>query len=328
MRQLLFSLLALALISTACKKDDDNAPSGNGGGGNTTTTGNNGNGLVTGWSPLRPYTDQEVTFTGGPFNTDISQNSIMGGGSVLFDILNVSSTQIVARPGPGMTIELTGYNALFFNSGGIRDTIPVIYWKRPFNLLNMNDNLDDWFSNGPARPGDSVVFDCLSATYTGMSVNINGQDLSVPIAVDSAFYCTIAFRIPVGMGEGDDESVVTTALMTASNGDGRTDTLTINWAPTPDMEVYQLVLLGGGHAFDLSDMNDNGQVLNFLVEGRYLREGSPWTLSGPSPSNGVYGSPGYQNEASIVINPVTMQPGQYTLALSGTLIQYNFTFVP
>lgn len=328
MKKLTIILLSTLTILSSCKKDDDNTPSAGGGnGGGTDTTGTNGNGLVTSWSPVNPYRDQEVTFTGGPFNTDPAQNTITAWGEP-FEILTVSSTQIIARPGPNMQTAVPGYNSVIITSGNAVDTIPYLYWKRPFNLLHFEDNLDDWIFGAPPRPGDSVVFNFISATNTGMSISINGQSMPGPFAVDSNFYCTVAFRIPVSMGVGSDESVVTTALMSATNADGRTDTLTIGWAPTPDMEIFGLELIGGGSTFDLSEMIGGGQVLNFRVYGKYLHSGQTWTLTGPSGTVGAWGTGNYGNEAFIVINPISMSAGTYNLWIDGTFIGYGFTLVP
>jgi hypothetical protein len=319
----LTGLLALAFI-TACKKDDDTtSPSGggdNGGGGG----GQVGADLITSWSPLVPYRDQEVTFTGGPFNTDIAQNSITAWGEP-FEILSVTSAQITARPGPNMDTAVPGYNSVIVTSGNAVDTIPYVYWKRPFNLMFLEDNLDDFISGAPARPGDRVSFRCISATPTGMSASINGQGIPTEITVDSAYYCIITFLIPTSMGVGNDESELTTALLSATNGDGRTDTLTIGWAPTPDMEIFGLELVGGGSSFDMSEMIGQGQVLNFRVFGDHLHSGQGWTLTGPSGTAGSWGTGGYGSESFIVINPVSMQEGYYVLSLDGTFHSYGFT---
>lgn len=326
MRASYIAPLAIALLVASCQKDDDTPPTSGGGGNGVDTTGNNGSGLVVSWSPINPYRDQEVTFTGGPFNTDPAANNITAWGEP-FDILSVTSTQIVARPGPNMQTAVPGYNSVIINSGNAADTIPYVYWKRPFDLLHFEDNLDDWIFGAPSRPGDSVVFNCISATYEGMSVNINGQSMPGPFAVDSAFYCTIAFRIPVSMGVGTDESTTTIAFLTATNGDGRTDTLTIGWAPTPDMEIFGLELIGGGSTFDLSDMNGLGQVLNFRVYGKYLHNNQSWTLTGPSGTVGAWGTGDYGNESFIVINPISMQEGAYALSLDGSFHSYAFSLV-
>lgn len=321
--KILLTLTCIALIA-GCKKDDDNAPpTGGGSGGGTDTTSHIGGDLVTSWSPLVPYRDQEVTFTGGPFNTDPAQNTITAWGEP-FEILSVDSTHITARPGPNMDTAVPGYNSVIITSGNVVDTIPYVYWKRPFRLLFLEDNLDDWISGAPSRPGDDVSFRCISATYSGMSASVNGQSIPGPIVTDSAYYCIITFRIPVSMGSGSDESTHTTALLSATNADGRTDTLTIGWAPTPDMEIFGLELVGGGSSFDLGDMIGNGQVLNFRVYGNYLHSGRPWTLSGPSGTVGTWGTSDYGPEAFIMINPVSMQEGLYTLSLDGTFYSYSF----
>lgn len=324
MNKLYCATLAMLILVAACKKDDDDTANPGGGGNNG--GGNVGADLITSWSPLVPYRDQVVTFNGGPFNTDMAQNSITAWGEP-FEVISVTSTQITARPGPDMQTAVPGYNSVIITSGNAVDTIPYVYWKRPFDLMFLEDNLDDIYSGAPSRPGDRSVFRCISATTTGMSISVNGQAITDAITVDSGYYCTLTFRIPVSMGTGDDESQQTTALLSATNGDGRTDTLTIGWAPTPDMEVYGLELVGGGSSFDLSDMISNGQVLNFRVYGNYLHAGQPWTLTGPSGTVGVWGTGNYGSESFIVINPVSLQDGYYVLSLDGTFYSYGFTLV-
>lgn len=318
-------LVACCLLVTSCKKDDD-TPSPTTGGNNAGGggSGNVGADLVDSWSPLVPYRDQEVIFSGGPFNTDPAENSITAWGEP-FEILAVSETQITARPGPNMDTAVPGYNSVIITSGNAVDTIPYVYWKRPFNLLFLEDNLDDFISGAPARPGDRVSFRCISATSSGMSASVNGQNIPGEITVDSSYYCIITFRIPVSLGTGSDESERTTTLLQATNADGRTDTLTIGWAPTPDMEIGALELVGGGSSFDIGDMIGNGQVLNFRVAGTYLHNDQPWTLTGPSGTVGTWGTGDYGNEAFIVINPVSMQEGYYVLSLDGTFHSYGFT---
>jgi hypothetical protein len=323
----LLSFLALSLI-VSCKKDDDNGPSGNGGGGGggTDTTGTNGNGLVTSWSPMKPYPDDVITLIGGPFNTNVAQNSVVSGDD--FDIISVSSTQLVVQPPAGWSPNTGGFSTIYIQSGTVADTLYPFYWKRPFNLMSFENNLDDWWVGAPARPGDSVMFNFTGATYSGMSVSINGQPIPGPFTVDSAFYCTVAFRIPVSMGSGDDENETTTTLMSATNADGRTDTLTIGWAPTPDMEVFGVEIMGGGTTFDQSDMIGLGQVLNIRVHGKYMHSTAPWTLSGPSPASGTLGVGGYPDEAFVVVNPVSMSPGAYTFGVQGIGNSVSFSIVP
>jgi hypothetical protein len=103
--------LTLLLLATACKKDDDDTANPSGGGNNGGGGGGNiGADLITSWSPLVPYRDQVVTFTGGPFNTDLAENSITAWGEP-FEVLTVTSTQITARPGPNMDTAVPGTTA-------------------------------------------------------------------------------------------------------------------------------------------------------------------------------------------------------------------------
>lgn len=322
--QLLLVVTCAALI-TGCKKDDD--PPSPSGGGNNTGGGNNGNGLVASWSPVKPYPDDVITFTGGPFSTDLSQNEVTSGSTVLQNI-SVTSTTLTVQPPAGYAPSTGGFSTIFIQSGSGADTLYPVYWKRPLNLIGMEDNLDDFIFGAAARPGDSVLFTGSGFTPTGMSFSINGTSVNAGIHVDSAFYGDAYFRIPVSFGSGSDESQVTTALVSVTNADGRSDTLTIGWAPTPDMEVFGLELLGGGSVFDISDMTGAGQVLNFQVTGKYLNSSLGWDLVGPSATSGTLGASGFPSEAFIMLNPASMSAGSYTLWLSGTFISYGFTLVP
>ncbi len=323
MRHRLSIAIALVLLF-GCKKEDDNAPP-SGGGGGTDTTGTGGSGLVASMNPMKPYPDDEITFTGGPFNTIVAQNSVVSL-SEDFDILSVSSTQLVAKPPTGWSPTTGSYSTIYIQSGTAADTLYPVYWKRPLNIITMEDDLDDWIFGAPARPGDSIVVYGSGFTPNGMSASINGVPMPGPFFVDSAHYGRVHFRVPVSMGTGSDESVNIPALLSVTNADGRNDTVSIGWGPTPDMEIFGLELLGGGSTFDLGDMIGGGQVLNFRAYGKYLHPGTGWTLTGPSPAAGTYGGASYPNESFIMINPVSMQEGSYVFSLDGTFYSYSFSF--
>jgi hypothetical protein len=84
-----------------------------------------------------------VTFTGGPFNTDMAQNSITAWGEP-FEVLTVTSTQITARPGPNMDTAVPGLQQRDHHQRQRSGHHPYVYWKRPFNLMFLEDNLDDY----------------------------------------------------------------------------------------------------------------------------------------------------------------------------------------
>ncbi len=322
MRHSTLFTISFALLLVACKKDD-NTPTPSSGG---PTGGTNGTGLITSWSPVKPYPDEVITLTGGPFNTNPAENTVRAAATLL-NVLSVSSTQLVVQA-PSTFVPFTGgYTNLVVNSGNNADTIPYLYWKRPMNLLFLEDNLDQTFSGQPARAGDSVQFQGYGFTPSNMSVSFNNMPMT-GLGIDSSFYGQLRFRIPLCFASGYDESTMTTAFVTATNADGRTDTLTIPFAPTPDMRLYGIELIGGGSVFSLAQLNGGGQVLNFRVYGRYLFATTPWALTGPSPTSGTLGVGGYPNETSLVVNPVSMSPGIYSLSVNGSSISYGFTLTP
>ncbi|MEZ4738578.1 MAG: hypothetical protein R2818_04285 [Flavobacteriales bacterium] len=323
MKHSIFVTISFALILIGCEKDDNTPTSSSG----VPTGGTNGTGLITSWSPVKPYPDDAITLTGGPFSTDPADNVVTAWATTL-NVLSVSSTQLVVQA-PSTFIPFTGgYSNLIVTSGNNADTIPYLYWKRPMNLQFLQDNLDQTFSGQPARAGDSVEFQGHGFTPSGMSVLLDNIPMTGPMSIDSSYYGQLRFRIPLSLASGYDESTLTTLFVSATNADGRTDTLTIPFAPTPDMRLNGIELIGGGSVFSLAQLNGGGQVLNFRVYGRYLFATAPWTLTGPSPTNGTLGVGGYPNEAFVVVNPVSMSPGTYSLSMSGTFINYGFTLTP
>jgi hypothetical protein len=315
--------ISIALLLSACEKDD-NAPSSSSG---TPNGGTPGTGLIASWSPVKPYPDETITLTGGPFNTDPAENIVTAWATVL-NVLSVSSTQLVVQAPSTFVPSTGGYTNLIVTSGSNADTIPYLYWKRPMNLLFLEDNLDQTFSGQPARAGDSVEFQGYGFTPSSMSVSLDNTPFTGPLGIDSSFYGQLRFRIPLTTASGYDESTMSTLFVTATNADGRIDTLTIPFAPTPDMRLNGIELIGGGTVFSLAQLNGGGQVLNFRVHGRYLHATAPWVLIGPSPTSGTLGVSGYPNEAFVVVNPVSMSPGAYSLSLSGTFMSYEFTLTP
>ncbi|MFZ1687273.1 MAG: IPT/TIG domain-containing protein [Flavobacteriales bacterium] len=325
----LLALLAISLVITSCKKEDDPPPA-NGGGG--TGGGPNGIGLITSWSPVKPYPDDDITLTGSGFDTDLADNTVTVVGQP-FTIVSASSTQLVVRPPQDFASQLPvgSFGTLLLESGASADTIYPLYYKRPMTLLGFDNNLDEWWVGAPPRVGDSVQYNAIGCTLQGMSVSFNGA-AATEIDVDSAYYCLIRFRMPLSLAVGNDETAFTTMVMTATNSDGRTDTLTQQVASSPHMVIADVELLNGAGPFDISDMNSNGDVLNFRVSGRYLKSCAQWELSGPSPTTGTLGVGGFPSEAFIVFSPLSMVAGNYQIVVldcdgGGMGITFAFTLV-
>lgn len=319
-------LVLIALLFCACQKDDPapSAPSGGGGGGTGTGSAN-----ISSWSPNKPYVDEAITFIGGPFPT--TPNGItIASNNVPLEIISNNGTELVVRPPDGTEDNMVVfYSTVVIATATDTTELYPFYWKRRMNVTFFADNLDEIFNGQPARAGDSLRFNGSGFTTSGMTVSINGQPISSPIGVDSAFWCNMRFRVPLSLASGNDESVVTTALLTATNADGRTDTLTIPFAPTPRMNLYEVVLLGGGYTFDISEMSSGAQVLNFEVRGRHLRPNVNWSLQGPSPATGTLGVAGYPHTAGITLDPASMSPGNYTLSVGGFFgVNISFALVP
>ena len=90
-----------------------------------------------------------------------------------------------------------GYTNLMVTSGTTPTPVPYLYWKRPMNLLFLEDNLDQTFSGQPARAGDSVEFQGYGFTPSNMSVSINGHSLSsVLLALIHPFMANCASAYP------------------------------------------------------------------------------------------------------------------------------------
>ena len=317
---------AAVILFSACKKDDPqpSAPGGGGSGGSVT-----GNANISNWSPNIPYVDDAITFTGGPFPTAPNAITVTSNTLPLEIISNDGSTLVVRAPDGTEDDMVVWYSTVVIATATDTTELYPFYWKKRMNITFFADNLDELFNGQPARAGDSLRFNGSGFTTTGMSVTINGQAIATPIGVDSSFWCNMRFRVPLSLASGNDESVVTTAFLSATNADGRTDTLTIPFAPTPRMDVDQVVILGGGYSFDISEMANAAQVLNFQVQGRHLRSDLGWSLQGPSPVTGTLSVSGYPHTAGLTFDPTSMSPGTYTLIVGGLFgAQITFALVP
>jgi len=321
-----FLLLASGLLLLAsCKKDEDdnnnqNPPP------NDTIPDNpppEGNSLVTSWSPAIPYPDDDITFYGGPFQTTAGATTV----NCLnreFVILSVTSNQLKVRPPADFADDIPAASAGNFHiqNGNNADTLAWFSFKRPLEIRSFEDNVDQPIWPSPARVADSVVFEGSGFTLSGMTVRLNGTDCG-PVTVDSAYYGLIGFRIPLSMASGSNEADLNDGTLTVTNADGKSYATTISYAPTPDMQIQGVELMGSV-SMSISQLMSNGQVLNFRIYGRYLNASAQWNLSGPSPASGNLVE-NYSSDQFIVMSPGSMQPGNYTFSVSQSVAQMSFT---
>lgn len=318
--------LSIMLFISACQKDDPSPGGATGGGTGGPGT---GGGLISSWSPQKPYVDESITFVGGPFPTAPNAITITSNGLPLEIIGNTGTELVVQAPAGTENDMVVWYSTVVIATATDTAEIYPFHWKKRMDVTFFADNLDEIFNGQPARAGDSLRFNGSGFTTSGMTVSINGQPITTPVGVDSSFWCNMRFRVPLSLASGNDESVVTPALLTATNADGRTDTLTFAFAPTPRMDLYEIILVGGGYTFDISDMSSGAQVLNFEVRGRHLRSDVNWSLQGPSPASGTLGVGGYPNTAALTVDPASMAPGTYTLSVGGFFgVHIGFALVP
>jgi hypothetical protein len=327
-----FLLLAAGLLMvSSCKKEDDDDNNNNQNPPTNDTIPDNppptGDSLVTSWSPAMPYPDDDITFYGGPFATAAGATTV----NCLnreFEILSVTATQLKVRPPADFADDIPVASAGNFHiqSGNNADTLAWFRFKRPLEIRSFVDNVDQPFSAAPARVADSVVYEGSGFTLTGMTVKLNGINCG-PVTVDSAYYGLIGFRIPLSMAFGSNETDLTDGTLTVTNGDGKSYSTTISYAPTPDMQIngFELAGLSGG-TLSISEMMSNGLVLNFRIHGRYLNSSAQWTLNGPSPATGNL-SNSYNAEQYVVMSPGSMQTGFYTFNVSQGFGSLSFTLI-
>lgn len=317
MNKLIPILGGILLTLVACDKDKTPTPSGGGG----TGPGPNVTGPITisSWSPQRPYTDEVITFFGGPFPTAPDVLEVQGAIWTPFQILSVATDELQVRPPADFQYSLLygDYTPVRFIVGEDTTLLYPFYMHRKFAVTQFEQNLTGHVPGLPARAGDSLRFAGRSFTTTGMQVYVDGQPVNAPVAVDSGLFCSMRFRVPAHMGSGEDESELSVVPFVFVNGHGRRDTMLLNYGRTPIMQLHGMELVGGGSTFSISQMNSSGQVLNFRVYGRHLRASQIWNLTGPSPASGTLEVEGYPNEAFLVVNPVSMQPGGYTITVVG-----------
>ena len=328
-RTFLLVLSSLILLICACKKDDDTPPtSNNGGGGIGPPVGGD---IVASWSPVKPYADDVITITGGPFTTNASQNIVDAWGGI-FTVVSVSATELVVQPPANMEdiIPVGGFTSLIVQSGNSADTIPYIYWKRPMGVYHMVDNLSEFVFGQPCRVGDSILFAGSGFTTDGLGVLVAGNAVSMPTAVDSGYHCEASLRIPPDVfGYEEDESIIENHNITIVNSDGRTATLNLPIGISPKARVtgFDTPVC----CYSISEMLTNGTVINIELTGHNLKQCNtaqvigPVTIPLPLPAT-------YSDHVSWVLTPGNLTPGSYTMTIrtcaGGPLSSESFTVNP
>jgi hypothetical protein len=220
---------------SSCKKEDDDDNSYNQNPPTNDTIPDNppptGDSLVTSWSPALPYPDDDITFYGGPFVTAAGATTVNCLNKE-FEILSVTATQLKVRPPAVFADDALAASAGNFHiqSGNNADTLVWFRFKRPLEIRSFEDNVDQPIWPSPARVGYSVVYEGSWFTLTGITVKLNSINYG-PVTVDSAYYGLIGFHIPLSMAFGSIETDLTDGTLTVTNGDGKSYSTTISYAP-------------------------------------------------------------------------------------------------
>jgi hypothetical protein len=220
---------------SSCKKEDDDDNSYNQNPPTNDTIPDNppptGDSLVTSWSPALPYPDDDITFYGGPFVTAAGATTVNCLNKE-FEILSVTATQLKVRPPADFADDALAASAGNFHiqSGNNADTLVWFRFKRPLEIRSFEDNVDQPIWPSPARVGYSVVYEGSWFTLTGITVKLNSINCG-PVTVDSAYYGLIGFHIPLSMAFGSIETDLTDGTLTVTNGDGKSYSTTISYAP-------------------------------------------------------------------------------------------------
>lgn len=304
-------LLVVLTLLASCKKDDD-SPSNNpgGGGGNT----NPGDGSVTSWSPVRPYPDEQITFKGSGFGTDLADVHVYlwGQANHAFSVVSVSDTQLVLAPPADLNslLNVPQFAAIQFITPGGTDTVPYFYWKAMVNLVG--DGLDDpegHLYNADVRAGDSIIVHA-RGLGAGTTVRLDGQIIGTLTEVDSDYYCYAYGRLlPDAFTTTEmDESVVASRLLTVTNADGHSDTATVQVGISPHM-----VLNGISYSGPSTFVAGSATSFNGTIVGRYLKSCVLLRLTGPGGTFDTYPvGGGFPNELPFGQPVVGLDPGQWT----------------
>ena len=325
---ILAALSCLSLLIASCKKDDTPPPISNGGGGGGSV---GTDGLIASWSPVKPYSDDVITLTGGPFNTTASQNIVDAWGGI-FSVISASATELVVQPPANMEdiIPVGGYTSLIVQSGSSVDTIPYIYWKRPMDVYHMVDNISENVFGQPCRVGDSILFAGSGFTTNGLGVLVAGNTVNTPTAVDSAYHCEASLRIPPDVfGYQEDESLIENHDITIVNSDGRSATLNLPIGISPRSIVTSFGTPVCCYSID--EMQLNGTVINIELFGRNLKQCNTATLYGPVTLPLALPAT-YSSHVSWVLTPGNIVPGNYSMSIltcnGGPLSTAYFTVNP
>lgn len=263
---------------------------------------------------MKPYADDVITLTGGPFNTMASQNTVDAWGGI-FTVMSVSETELVVQPPDDMEdiIPVGGYTSLIVQSGSKVDTIPYLFWKRPMKVYHMVDNISENVFGQPCRVGDSILFAGSGFTTDGLGVLVAGSSVDMPTAVDSAYHCEASLRIPPDVfGYQEDESLVENHDITIVNSDGRMATLNlpIGVAPKSTVTSFGTPVC----CYSIAEMQENGTVVNIELFGRNLKQCNTATLYGPV-TLPLPLPAAYSDHVSWVLTPGNLVPGSYSMTV-------------
>ncbi len=277
MKKIITALLAVLLLS-ACQQKNGSNPVDN----NNNTNNNNNNTTtdtlkVTSYSPLNPYFEDEFTINGTGFDSDKSKDTVyfyssFALGNLPATIITASSTQLKVNIPTDLNQYLSAlqYYANFrVLTHGKNFDVTKIPLKRSLELLSLNDILLYRTANLPPRAGDSTHIRGSGFTLSGMTITIQGKQLSI-LAVDSSYWCDGYFNLPNNIfGEELDESVLDSFQVKITNKDGRTYTKNISFYTSPTMSVTGVST--PEQRYSLSELNSLGGVVNVTVTGKNLK---------------------------------------------------------
>jgi len=350
MKKILFSLALVIFLLNSCSKSSSPPANGNNNGGNNNggnNAGNNGGNAsgvtVSSVTPVNPYPDDQITITGTGFNPDASKDTVEFGRLIngnfgawhdglsdewasLCTVVSATATELVVQSMNPVHLDYSAFNTsdnsiavVQVRTGGKKAVTPVIPFKRLLVLSSITN--PDLFNDAIGRPGDSLEINGKGFAANGVSVSIDGAQLTDFKIDNTQSLGKIKLRLPkTFFGMENDESIMVEKNMTLSNPDGKTVQKTFHFLLSPFMQVYDMQ--PENNTYSLSGLNGSGGVVRINVSGRNLKSDATVIVGGVGVhSEGGLQVSGFPDNAVITLSPASLGLGnlQVTIMRGNTL---------
>jgi hypothetical protein len=307
MRSIYLQTMVLICLLAGCQKNNTNSSNngnGNGGGG-----GSSDSLSVSGWSPLYPYTSDEVTLNGTGFNPDKTKDTVLveypgrgGGQPATINSATATQLKIVVPPDSVFGLGYILFPTYTFSilANGKKLDLPLAktpIFKESLHLSGIGGGEYDV----AARPGDTILIRGTGFTPNGNSISIGGNTVNI-YNVDTAkgeldnnqsrydVYlptCLAHGVIPrTFFGEINDETATKDLTVSFTNGDGKTSQVQQKLGQSPVMLINSITPVGAtftpgyGYSYSLSGLNSTGGNASVQIVGKFLKNNMDVEITG------------------------------------------------